>query len=106
LLRERYADHPHVGDIRGRGLFVGVELVQDRATKTPFDTKLKLHAVIKREAMQRGLMVYPMGGTVNGVIGDHVLLAPPFICTVTDIERIESRLADAIDGALVATSVR
>jgi adenosylmethionine-8-amino-7-oxononanoate aminotransferase len=103
LLRERYAQHPFIGDVRGRGLFVGVELVQDRATKTPFDAKLKLHAAIKREAFQRGLMVYPMGGTVDGKIGDHVLLAPPFICTPRDIEQIVSRLTDAIDGALAAS---
>ena len=103
LLREHYAQHPYVGDVRGRGLFVGVELVQDRTTKAPFDPKLKLHAAIKREAFQRGLMVYPMGGTVDGKIGDHVLLAPPFICTPRDIERIVGRLTDAIEGALAAT---
>ncbi|GJH03431.1 aspartate aminotransferase family protein [Paraburkholderia terrae] len=103
LLREHYAQHPFIGDVRGRGLFVGVELVQDRATKTPFDAKLKLHAAIKREAFQRGLMVYPMGGTVDGKIGDHVLLAPPFICTPRDIEQIVSRLTDAIEGALAAS---
>ncbi|SDI61807.1 hypothetical protein SAMN04487926_120118 [Paraburkholderia steynii] len=103
LLREHYAQHPYIGDVRGRGLFVGVELVQDRATKMPFDAKLKLHAAIKREAFQRGLMVYPMGGTVDGKIGDHVLLAPPFICTPRDIEQIVSRLTDAIEGALTAS---
>ena len=103
LLREHYAQHPFIGDVRGRGLFVGVELVRDRATKTPFDAKLKLHAAIKREAFQRGLMVYPMGGTVDGKSGDHVLLAPPFICTERDIEQIVSRLTDAIEGALVAS---
>lgn len=103
LLREHNAQHPYIGDVRGRGLFVGVELVQDRATKTPFDAKLKLHAAIKREAFQRGLMVYPMGGTVDGKIGDHVLLAPPFICTSRDIEQIVSRLTDAIEGALAAS---
>ncbi|WP_109481269.1 aspartate aminotransferase family protein [Paraburkholderia sp. C35] len=103
LLREHYAQHPFIGDVRGRGLFVGVELVKDRATKTPFDAKLKLHAAIKREAFQRGLMVYPMGGTVDGKSGDHVLLAPPFICTPRDIEQIVGRLTDAIEGALAAT---
>ncbi|SIT46721.1 Adenosylmethionine-8-amino-7-oxononanoate aminotransferase [Paraburkholderia piptadeniae] len=103
LLRAHYAQHPYVGDIRGRGLFVGVEMVKDRATKTPFDAKLKLHAAIKREAFQRGLMVYPMGGTVDGKIGDHVLLAPPFICTQRDIEQIVGRLTDAIEGAFAAT---
>jgi adenosylmethionine-8-amino-7-oxononanoate aminotransferase len=105
LLRERYARHPYVGDVRGRGLFVGIELVKDRATKAPFDAQLKLHAAIKRAAMARGLMVYPMGGTVNGAIGDHVLLAPPFICTEADIENIVNRLAAAIDDALAASGV-
>ncbi len=102
-LRERYARHEHIGDIRGRGLFVGVELVKDRATKTPFAPKLAMDAVIKREAMARGLMVYPMGGTVDGASGSHVLLAPPFICTADDIDRIISRLTDAIDSALCVT---
>ncbi|WP_313068067.1 aspartate aminotransferase family protein, partial [Achromobacter animicus] len=73
-LQAALGEHPHVGDIRGRGLFMGVELVQDRATKQPFDPELTLHARIKREAMARGLMVYPMGGTLDGRQGDHVLL--------------------------------
>jgi hypothetical protein len=101
-LREWCGDHPHVGDIRGRGLFVGVELVRERASKTPFEPQRKLHAAIKQEAMARGLMVYPMGGTIDGALGDHVLLAPPFICTRSDIERIVERLRDAIDAALLA----
>ncbi len=99
-LRERLGAHPHVGDIRGRGLFVGVELMRDRASRAPFDPQLKLHAAIKRQAMERGLMAYPMGGTIDGRHGDHVLLAPPFICTPHDIERIVERLGDAIDAAL------
>jgi adenosylmethionine-8-amino-7-oxononanoate aminotransferase len=85
--------------VRGRGLFTGVELVRDRESKTPFDPKHKLHTVIKSEAMKRGLMVYPMGGTVDGRIGDHVLIAPPFITTAEQIETIVERLSDAIDGA-------
>ncbi|AJY10687.1 aspartate aminotransferase family protein [Burkholderia dolosa] len=104
LLRERYGAHPHVGDVRGRGLFVGVELVRDRDSKTTFDPALKLHASIKREAMQRGLMVYPMGGTVDGVRGDHVLIAPPFICTAQQIDTIVERLSGAIDAALAAAA--
>ncbi|MEF2549262.1 aspartate aminotransferase family protein [Aurantimonas sp. E1-2-R+4] len=99
-LVERFGDHHHVGDIRGRGLFQGIELVRDRSTKEPFDPKLKLHAHIKREAMARGLMVYPMGGTIDGVRGDHVLLAPPFIVDETQIATIVERLGDAIDAAL------
>ncbi|MBB5507612.1 aspartate aminotransferase family protein [Paraburkholderia atlantica] len=101
-LRGHYAQHAHIGDVRGRGLFVGVELVKDRVTREPFDAKLKLHATIKREAFARGLMVYPMGGTVDGKSGDHVLLAPPFICTERDIDEIVSRLNDAIGASLAA----
>jgi len=97
------ADHQDRRVDIGRGLFVGVELVKDRATKTPFAPKLAMDAVIKREAMARGLMVYPMGGTVDGVSGSHVLLAPPFICTADDIDRIIGRLTDAIDSALCVT---
>ena len=104
-LRERYGEHPYVGDVRGRGLFVGVELVRDRETKAPFDPALKLHAGIRREAFARGLMVYPMGGTVDGRNGDHVLLAPPFICTQQNIDTIVERFADAIDGAFAAAGV-
>lgn len=99
-LRDRLGDHPYIGDIRGRGLFVGVEFVRDRERKTPFDPASKLNAAIKREAMARGLMVYPMGGTIDGKQGDHVLLAPPFICTPNDIERIAERLHDAVGAAL------
>jgi len=99
-LRERFGNHHHVGDIRGRGLFQGIELVADRASKTPFEPGLKLHARIKAEAMRRGLMVYPMGGTVDGRSGDHVLLAPPFIIDAATVDVIVDRLGDAIDAAL------
>ncbi|MGA0582791.1 MAG: aminotransferase class III-fold pyridoxal phosphate-dependent enzyme, partial [Castellaniella sp.] len=91
-LREVFADHPNVGDVRGRGLFVGVEFVRDRADKSVLDPALKTHARLKRQAMENGLMVYPMGGTVDGVHGDHVLLAPPFICSAADIDEIAARL--------------
>ncbi|HDR9765455.1 TPA: aspartate aminotransferase family protein [Burkholderia cepacia ATCC 25416] len=101
-LRAHYGAHPHVGDVRGRGLFVGVELVRDRDTKATFDPALKLHAAVKREAMQRGLMVYPMGGTIDGVHGDHILVAPPFICTAQQIDTIVQRLSGAIDAALAS----
>ncbi|KAB0649126.1 aspartate aminotransferase family protein [Burkholderia diffusa] len=101
-LREHYGAHPHVGDVRGRGLFVGVELVRDRDSKVTFDPALKLHAAVKREAMQRGLMVYPMGGTIDGVHGDHILIAPPFVCTAQQIDTIVERLSGAIDAALAS----
>jgi adenosylmethionine-8-amino-7-oxononanoate aminotransferase len=104
-LEARFGDHPHVGDVRGRGLFQGIELVADRSEKTPFDPKLRLHAKIKSAAMQRGLMVYPMGGTVDGRQGDHVLLAPPFICSAADIDAIVERLGEAVDAAVASVSV-
>jgi adenosylmethionine-8-amino-7-oxononanoate aminotransferase len=99
-LAERFANHPFVGDIRGRGLFRALELVEDRASKRPFEPALKVHARIKTEAMARGLMVYPMGGTIDGVEGDHVLLAPPFIVNGAQIETIVERLGEAVDAAL------
>jgi adenosylmethionine-8-amino-7-oxononanoate aminotransferase len=99
-LGERFGNHAHVGDIRGRGLFQAVELVEDRSTKTPFDPVRKLHARVKKAAMARGLMVYPMGGTIDGQRGDHVLLAPPFIVTAEQIGEIVDRLGSAIDDAL------
>jgi adenosylmethionine-8-amino-7-oxononanoate aminotransferase len=101
-LSERFGNHPFVGDVRGRGLFQGLELVADRGTKEPFDPKLRLHARVKHEAMARGLMVYPMGGTVNGARGDHVLLAPPFIVDAPLIDTIVERLGEAIDAALAS----
>ncbi len=101
-LHSHFGQHPHIGDIRGRGLFQAIELVADRDTKAPFDPARKLHAKIKAEAMARGLMVYPMGGTIDGVQGDHVLLAPPFIVRETDLAEITGRLAEAVDAALAA----
>ena len=99
-LRARFGNHHHVGDIRGRGLFYGIELVAERASKKPFVREKKVNSVIKREAMARGLMVYPMGGTIDGANGDHVLLAPPFIVSEGDIEQIVVRLGDALEAAL------
>jgi len=99
-LTDRFGNHPHVGDIRGRGLFRALEFVADRATKEPFDPKHALNARIKTAAMARGLMCYPMGGTIDGRRGDHVLLAPPFIIDETHIATITEILADAVDDAL------
>ncbi len=100
LLRGRLGTHPNVGDIRGRGLFYGIELVADRGTKAPFDPVRQLHAKVKRAGMARGLMTYPMGGTLDGRQGDHILLAPPFIVTEAELATIVERLAEAIDAAL------
>jgi len=100
LLHESFDDHPYVDDIRGRGLFQAIELVADRASKTPFDPALKVHARIKNHAMTRHMMCYPMGGTADGHRGDHVLLAPPYIVTEDQIEEIVKRLKDAVDAAV------
>ena len=105
-LVERLGNHPNVGDIRGRGLFRGIELVQDRASKQPLDPALKVHARIKRHAMDRGLICYPAGGTADGNAGDHVLLAPPFIIEEPEIDTLVERLGDAIDAALADARVR
>lgn len=88
--------HPNVGDIRGRGLFRGIELVADRDTKEPLDPALKTHAKIKKEAMARGLMSYPMGGTIDGVRGDHILLAPPYIISADEVDLMVERISGAI----------
>ena len=88
--------HPHVGDIRGRGLFWGLELVEDRETHAPFDPKLRMHARVKRAALQAGLMCYPMGGTIDGARGDHVLLAPPFITEDAQLDELVDKLGAAL----------
>ncbi|ACM03994.1 aspartate aminotransferase family protein [Cereibacter sphaeroides] len=102
LLQERLGQHPHVGDIRGRGLFRGIELVADRETKEPFDPSRKLHARIKAEAFAGGLICYPMGGTLDGVRGDHILLAPPFIISDAELDELVDKLSGALDRALAA----
>ncbi len=102
-LREALGEHPNLGDIRGRGLFVGVEFVADRDSKATLGPALKTHARLKSAAMQNGLLVYPMGGTVDGVHGDHVLFAPPFICTPQEIDRIVERFAAAVQAVLPAS---
>jgi adenosylmethionine-8-amino-7-oxononanoate aminotransferase len=99
-LIERFGNHRHVGDIRGRGLFWAIELVADRGKRQPFDPKLKLHARIKSAAFAGGLACYPSGGTADGQSGDHVLLAPPYISTPENIDMIVERLGTAVDSAL------
>ena len=105
-LRERFGNHHHVGDVRGRGLFFGVELVADRTTKAAFDPSCKLHARIRDAGMARGLMCYPMAGTIDGRQGDHVVLAPPFIVDGPTIDTIVDRLGEAVDAAIAATDAR
>jgi adenosylmethionine-8-amino-7-oxononanoate aminotransferase len=99
-LHEAFGDHPYVGDIRGRGLLWGLELVENRDTKKPFDPTRSLHARVKKEAMARGLACYPSGGTIDGEFGDHVLLAPPFITTESELSEIVARLREALNAAI------
>ena len=99
-LRDAFGAHPNVGDIRGRGLLWGIELVEDRATKRPFDPALRVHARVKKEALKAGLMCYPMGGTLDGSRGDHVLLAPPFILEEAQLDELVEKLGSAIDVTL------
>ncbi|WP_417687217.1 aspartate aminotransferase family protein [Roseibium sp.] len=94
-LTEAFGQHPHVGDIRGRGLFRGIEIVEDRATKAPFDPKKGINKALKKAAFEAGLVCYPMGGTIDGVTGDHILLAPPFIMTDEQVGEITDKLATA-----------
>lgn len=102
-LRARFGEHPHVGEIRGRGLFMGLELVQDRASKRPFDPKRRINARLKLRALENGLMCYPMGGSLDGVAGDHVLLAPPYIIDESQLDEIVEKLGRSIDEVIEAS---
>ena len=98
-LEDRFGQHPHIGDIRGRGLFIGLEVVRDRESKQPFDGGAALAGAIKANAMAAGLMIYPMGGTIDGSHGTHILLAPPYILESGHIGIIVDRLSAAIDAS-------
>jgi len=99
-LQAQFGQHPNVGDIRGHGLFQGVELVADRETKAPFDPSRKIAAKVKMAAFEAGMICYPMSGTIDGQSGDHVLLAPPFIISDDQIDELVQKLAGAIDRSL------
>ena len=99
-LQERFGNHHHVGDIRGRGLFMGLELVADRAGKEPFDPGLRLSGKLMAQAMAQGLVCYPGGGTADGASGDHILLAPPFIIDESHVEELVEKLGRAVEAAL------
>ena len=101
-LNAHLGQNPFVGDIRGRGLFVGVELVKDRGLKKPFDPSLRLAAQIKRKAFDHGLICYPMSGTRDGEFGDHILLAPPFTISDVQISELVEKTAKALSSVLPA----
>ena len=99
-LRDQFSEHAHVGDIRGRGLFRGIELVADKVSKSPFAPEKRLAAGIKKAAFEQGLICYPMSGTRDGVNGDHILLAPPFIIEDDQIDEVVTKLDTAISSCL------
>jgi hypothetical protein len=92
VLQSAFAEHPYIGDLRGRGLFRGIELVADKDHKTPFSKDLMIHKKIKQQALENGLICYPMGGTADGTLGDHILLAPPFIINEAQISELVEKL--------------
>lgn len=106
-LRERFAAHDNVGDIRGRGLFFALEFVEKRDARTPFAPQLNIHEQLKRRSLANGVAIYPTGGTVDGTCGDHLIVAPPYTCQPSDIDRIVERLFKSVkevfDSASVAT---
>jgi adenosylmethionine-8-amino-7-oxononanoate aminotransferase len=100
LLVSRFGDHPNVGDIRGRGLLLALELVEDRKTRTPFEPQLAIHEAAKADALKRGLLIYPSGGTVDGRRGDHILLAPPYTVSDEELEMIVDLFGKTLEAIL------
>lgn len=99
-LHHHFGQHPHIGDIRGRGLFWGIEIVEDRETKAPFDPARGLAGKIKKAAFAEGLACYPMPGTRDGRVGDHVMLAPPFIASEAELDGALDSLARALEAVM------
>ena len=97
-LETQLGHHPNIGDIRGRGLFIGIEIVKNIETKKPFDPNLKVAASIKHAAFEAGLICYPMSGTRDGKWGDHILLAPPFIINENQIIELVNKLSISIES--------
>lgn len=98
LLTDRFGNHNHIGDIRGRGLFFALEFVSDRAQRTPFAPSRAIAEHVKQAALDRGLALYPCTGTVDGVSGDHIIVAPPYIVSDDELGEIVGRLGDAVDA--------
>jgi len=97
-LNQRLGQHPHIGDIRGKGLFVGLEIVENRETKAPFAPSRRIAKTIKSKAFDIGLMCYPMSGTIDGQNGDHILLAPPFIINDQELDLMVDLLHQTIEA--------
>jgi adenosylmethionine-8-amino-7-oxononanoate aminotransferase len=99
-LTERFGNHRHIGDIRGRGLFFGLEFVADRASKRPFEARHRIASRLKYRALENGLICYPMGGVIDGREGDHVMLAPPFIIDGSHIAEMVDKLDRSVAQVL------
>ena len=99
-LKDQFGEHPNIGDIRGRGLFLGMEFVKDRGSKAVFEPSLAINKQFKKMAFENGLVCYPMGGTIDGKYGDHVLLAPPFIIEDNHIDEIIGKLDTTLKAVL------
>ncbi len=99
-LTERFADHPNIGDIRGRGLFRGIELVKDRASKEALPVETMLHAKIKAQMMENGLLCYPGAGSVDGKLGHHILIAPAFIVGQSEMDFLAETLEKSVNQVL------
>jgi hypothetical protein len=100
VLGDRLGGHPHVGDIRGRGLLVGIELVEDRATRRPFPREADLTERVRAAGLARGVTTYPVTGTVDGTLGDGLLLGPPLVATEDELVEIVTRVAGAVEDTL------
>jgi adenosylmethionine-8-amino-7-oxononanoate aminotransferase len=99
-LNDRFGNHAKIGDIRGRGLFWALEFVEDRSSRRSFDPARKINDAVKDAAMAEGVMIYPMGGTIDGKAGDHIIIAPPYTATAADIDTIVNRLGKAVERVL------
>jgi len=106
LLRQALGERPYIGDIRGRGFFLGIELVADRASKEPYDPTLQLFARIRDQSFANGLICYPVGGNVDGVKGDHVILAPPYNATRAELEEIVDKFQRSLTDVMAALPKR
>ena len=96
-LRGRFGNHPHVGDIRGRGVFWALELVEDRASKRSFESKCRINTRLELQGLENGLMCYPIGGSFDGVTGDRALLAPPYIISEAQLDEVVDKLTYSLD---------
>ena len=95
-LHRHFDQNPHVGNIRGRGLFLALELVEDRESKRPFAPQRKMADRVRAAALEEGLICYPSSGSVDGLNGDHVLLSPPYIVSRAEMDEMVEQLERAL----------